>query len=274
MSERWKRLRYYCNQPLNADSYTYPMPEPNAFDYERLWETENLVSIPVDKIKGGVSTRIDHNLTWINNLDGNKLQRIDRIIDWIANYGVLHFETTLQYEHEEPSDRIEMNYFEDLDAYFIESGAHRSTVSKIIGMDTLKGRLAYYKLSPEKLQERREHEEKKKHERKIIKRKKNILDEHISNLGLSTLWEEESTGTNYVYCYYNQMFIWGFPISTIEDLEFSIKDVQELKEEIKAYRLLPGKLTWMNPWYKKIQNKNFSDHRDEIKQLSKSGYFK
>ncbi|MGK9185290.1 hypothetical protein KXS12_24020 [Priestia filamentosa] len=275
-SNREARLRQLCNQDISPTSNLYPKPIPDRhiYKYREIIEVQQL--IPVKKIMGASPLRIDTDKTWLENFNAMDKQ-IDDLLDALEEKDLSGFINFLQEDREK--EKIEVSYYENLDEYYtIGNGNHRTTLAKIIGIETIKALVTPHEFKPELLEKkkrRKQLEIEKKEEEKRLAKEFPLLIKRISNLGLDSTTKKDSQGKGKeIYVTYKGKSIDYFNVTCLNDLEKAFDELEVLESLIDARRVLPASLLLLNIRYSKLRKRSPWYIEDVLDRLTKSNYFK
>jgi hypothetical protein len=265
-SNREARLRQLCNQDISPTSNLCPKPIPDPHVYKSRETIKVQQLIPVKKIMGGNPLRIDTDKTWLENFKVMD-EQIDGLLDSLEEKGLSGFINFLQEDRK--TEKIEVSYYDDLDEYYvIENGSHRTTLAKVMGIETIKALVTPHEFKPELL-------EKKKEEEERLEKEFPLLIKRISNLGLDSTTKKDSQGkSKEIYVTYKGKSIDYFNITCLNDLEKAFDKLEVLESLIDARRLLIDSLLLLNIRYFKLRRRSPWYINDVLDKLAKSNYFK
>lgn len=276
-SNREARLRQLCNQGISLTSNSYPKPIPDSDVYECKKRKEDRVQelIPVKKIMGGSPLRIDTKKTWLENFE--VLPRMDQQLDDLEKEGLSGFIASLQADLKK--EIIDVDYYDDLDEFYVmDNGNHRTTLAKVMGIETIKARVALHEFKPELLEKKKRCEQleiEKKQEEERLKKEFPLLITRISNLGLDSTTKKDSQGKGKeISVTYKKKSIYYFNITCLNDLESAFDDLEILEELIEARRVLPASFLLLNIRYLKLRKRSPWYIQEVLDKLAKSNYFK
>lgn len=240
----------------------YPLQVPDGALYNFIESSNEQALVPVCKIKGG--SRIEPNSSWINNFK-DMGDRIDNLLDSIERRGLKDYVNSFQSDQK--GEKIELGYYNNLDAYFVENGGnHRVTIAKIIGMETIKARVSRYEYQKD--------QEEKKH---VFNWMRKQLDEKIKNLGFSTNYQEKGISDELEIFYKDKLiYIFDIPQSfnyKNDELKRACETIENLERIIEIKRSFPPLLSKIILYYLYKTEKYGWHIQDKIKTLLEEGYF-
>ncbi|RAS73156.1 hypothetical protein [Priestia endophytica] len=274
-SNREARLRRLYNQDISRTSDSHPKPIPDSSEYEckKIKEIQEL--IPVKKIMGGNPLRINTEKTWLENFE--VIPRMDRQLDRLEKEGLSKLIAFLQADQKD--EIIVVDYYNNLDEFYVmDNGSHRTTLAKVMGIETIKARVRPYEFKPELLEKKKRREQleiEKKAEEERLEKEFPLLRKRISNLGLDSTTKKDSRGkSKEIYVTYKGKSIDYFNITCLNDLEKAFDELEVLESLIDARRLLTDSLLLLNIRYFKLRRRSPWYINDILDKLAKSNYFK
>ncbi|PFK42074.1 hypothetical protein COJ23_26580 [Priestia megaterium] len=261
---------------INQMKSEKPLPYPDSTLYSLEEGSNEQIFVPVCKIKGGY--RIESELSWLDNFicigEGLKGKKIDDLLNSIEKHGLESYIRSFQIDQPQ-SDAIFLEYFNNLDGYFVSSGGnHRIVIAKMIGMQTIKARVS-----------RSNYQKELEEEKHVLnwrsKKLREEIEEITRHLSFTDCWTTIGD-TEKLKIFYKKMLIYDFSIRsvqkssiiTVEDLNEAYIQLEKLERIIEITKLFPKILLKILLAYLS-KNENYRwIIQTKIKQLNEVGYFK